>query len=102
MNDQNLNGTAAPTNPLSEAIKRHGRLLLKSSTLPNGVIAINAASMMCDIELLAARIEILFEALAKRGLVDGKEMIDALRDRLNAASDEMQEYLDTPQLQIAR
>ena len=103
MNDQ-LNGAHAPPppNPLGEAIARHASMLLKANSLPNGMMQINAAQLYCDLELAQVRIEVLFEALVVRSIVDPKDLTEKLRDKLNAESDELQAQLDTPQLQIAR
>lgn len=103
MNDSHINGAAAPAkNPLGEAIARHASMLLRSNTLPNGMMQINAAQLYCDLELVQVRVEILFEALVDKGIIEPQEMIERLRVKLNAEADAMQEMLEAPQLEIVR
>lgn len=107
MNDR-LNGAVKQgiedlkTETLGGAIERHASTLLKANQLPNGMMQINPAQMYCDLELAQVRIEILFEALVARGMVDPAELTTKLRDKLNAESDMLQQQLDAPKLEIAR
>lgn len=103
MNDSHINGAAEPPkSQLGEAIARHASMLLKSNTLPNGMMQINAAQLYCDLELVQVRVEILFEALVDEGIIEPQAMIERLRAKLNAEADAMQAQLEEPQLQIVR
>ena len=101
MNDH-TNGASAPINPLGDAINRHAAMTLKMATLPNGMLQINPAQLLCDLELAQVRNEVLFEALVTRGLLDPTELAIMLRDKLNAESDEIASQLEQPQLEIVR
>lgn len=102
MNEKETNGAAPPEETeISLAIKRHAAMLLRINTMPNGMMAINPAQLFCDIELLTVRLEVLFEAMVERGLIDPQALVERMRDKLSAESDEMERQLaDGPQLQI--
>jgi hypothetical protein len=102
MGEHKLNGDKPPpASGLSEAIERHGKTLVKAATNPNGLMAINPAQLYCDSELHAVRLEVLFEALVKAGVVDPAELTVRLRDKLNAESDQLDAQMATPQIAIA-
>ena len=87
--DQLAEPAPAP-NPLGVAIERHARAIVASHTQVNGQVAINPLQLVSDLELTAARVEGIFEALVERGLLDSGDMVARLTAKLNAQAEEIE------------
>jgi hypothetical protein len=81
-----MNGTAGPpaasSSGLTEAINAHARALIAANTDPNGMMAVNPMEIFVDLELAQVRIEVLFEALCAKGMIDPAALTVMLRDKL--------------------
>lgn len=99
MNDRS-NGAADTETvlPLGQAIKDHATALIKANTRLDGQVQINPLQLYCDVELSAVRLEVLFEALVERGLIDPAVLMTKLSAKLKAET----EFMNKPQLAIER
>lgn len=108
MGEHKLNGEKPPagdspaaSSGLAEAIDLHARAMLKAAVMPNGQIGIDPAQLHCDSQLHAVRLEVLFEALVKAGVIDPAAITVRLRDKLLAEVRQVEEEQQTPQILTA-
>ena len=83
-----------PAVSLAEALEMHTRALLAVSTRVDpqsrqGVVEVNPAQLMTDVAHIELRVDVLFEALVDAGILQPRAIVDCLRKRLIAETEEL-------------